>query len=156
KGIESATDRACSLYAATTGVPAGIRGTKLMVRIRGVCDYVARRGSGAAVEDHLRYLADLAVDNLNASHARLRLLVGTVPAVGLLGTLVPTSPALQQLDGDSSAASVAAVAGALGGALTPLALGLGLSLILVFGKLLLERGETQVLTLVEQFGIDEL
>jgi biopolymer transport protein ExbB/TolQ len=155
-GIESPADRARALHLATTNVPAGIRSTKLMLRIREVCDYVARRGSGAGVEDHLRYLADLAVENLASSFALLRTLIWTVPAVGLLGTILAATTALQSIESGDQEGSLSAVVAGLGGACDPVTLGLGLSLILVYGKLLLERSETRVLALVEQFGIDEL
>jgi exonuclease VII large subunit len=79
-----------------------------------------------------------------------------VPAAGLLGTILAVTTALHGLESGDQEGSLALVGAGLGGACDPVALGLGLSLILVFGKLLLERSETRVLALVEQFGIDEL
>jgi biopolymer transport protein ExbB/TolQ len=156
EGIDSPLDRARALRLAASDVPAAIGGTKLIARIREACDYVVRRRSGAAVEDHLRYLADLAIENLTASFALVRTLIGTIPALGLLGTILATALSLQKIDTLARETSLAEVLAGLGGVFDPVALGLGLSLLLVFGKLLVERGESRVLALVEQFGVDEL
>jgi hypothetical protein len=156
EGIDSPLERARALHLAASSVPAGIGGSKLLARIREVCDYVVRRGSGAAVEEHLRYLADLAVENLTLSFAPLRTLVGTISALGLLGTILATALALQNVGNVTGETSLAEVLAGLGRVFDPLALGLGLSLLLVFGKLLVERGESRVLARVEQFGVNEL
>src|SRR5262249_59633129 len=83
EGIESPMERARSLHTAATSVPAGLRSTKLIVRIREMCEYVSRRGSGAAVDDHLRYLADLAVANLTASYTLERTRALSAPVLVL-------------------------------------------------------------------------
>jgi biopolymer transport protein ExbB/TolQ len=155
EGIDSPVERARSLYTATTSVPAGVRGSKLIVRIREMCEYVSRRGSGAAVEDHLRYLADLAVENLAASYALVRTLAWTVPVLGLFGTLLGLTLALHGTGGSDHDAAVT-ILSRLDTALGPVVVGLGISVALVFGKLLVERGENRVLTRIEQFGIDQL
>ncbi len=156
EGIESPVDRARALHLAASDIPAGIGGTKLMVRIREMCEYVVRRGSGAAVEDHLRYLADLAIERMAASFALVRTLIGAIPALGLIGTVLATAVALQSIDPSDQQASLSAILSGLGRVFDPIALGLGLSLILIFGKHLVERGASHVLARVEQFGIDEL
>src|SRR5262249_52305400 len=63
-GIAAPAERARALLLAAAGVPSAARETKLMLRIRDACDYVARRGSGAAIEEHLHYLGDLAAESL--------------------------------------------------------------------------------------------
>jgi hypothetical protein len=142
------------LYTAATSVPAGLRGTKLIVRIREMCEYVGRRRTGAAVEGHLRYLADLAVEDLTASYALVRTLAWTVPVVGLFGTLLGLTLALHAAGGGDlkGAATVAGLDTALG----PVVVGLGISVTLVFGKLLVERSESRILARIEEFGIDQL
>jgi hypothetical protein len=156
EGIDSPVGRARALHLAASDVPAGIGGTKLMVRICEVCEYVVRRGSGALVEDHLRYLADLAIEKMASSFALVRTLIGTIPALGLVGTILATAVALQNIDPQSPEIFLSAVLQGMGRVFDPLALGMGLSLVLVVGKHIVERGESRVLELVEQFGIDEL
>jgi biopolymer transport protein ExbB/TolQ len=153
--IDSPAERARSLYTASTSVPTGLRGTKLISRIRETCEYVARRGSGAAVEDHLRYLADLAVEELTASYAILKTLAWTVPVLGVFGTLLGLTVALHGM-GEPDQASASNMITGLGAALAPVVVGLGISVALVFGKLLVERSESRVLARIEQMGIDQL
>jgi biopolymer transport protein ExbB/TolQ len=155
EGIDSPAERARSLYTAATSVPPILRGTKLVVRIREMCEYVGRRGSGAAVEDHLRYLADLAVEELTASYALVRNLAWNVPLLGLFGTLLGLTLAIRGIDGADQAGASAVIAG-LSATLDPVVVGLGLSMALVFGKLLVERSESRILARIEQFGIDQL
>ena len=156
EGIKSPEDRARSLFSATANVPAGIRHTSLVVRIRATCAYVSRRGHAALVEDHLRYLADLAMERLESSHAAMRTIVWTVPVVGVLATVVAISTAFQGVPVDRADAPISAALAGLGSAFDPTALGLAMSVVLVFGKLLIEPRERQMLARVEQFGIDEL
>src|SRR5262249_48989042 len=126
-----------------------------IVRIREMCEYVSRRGSGAAVDDHLRYLADLAVENLTASYTLVRTLAWTVPVLGLFGTLLGLTLALHGTGGSDQDAAATIITG-LDTALGPVVVGLGISVALVFGKLLVERSEIRVLARIEQFGIDQL
>jgi biopolymer transport protein ExbB/TolQ len=153
--IDSSAERARSLYTAATSVPAGLRGTKLIVRVREMCEYVSRRGSGAAVEDHLRYLADLAVEDLTASYAVVRTLAWTIPVLGLCGTLIGLTLAIHGAGGADQDSAATIVTG-LETALAPVVVGLGISVALVFGKLFVERSENRVLARIEEFGIDQL
>lgn len=156
QGIELPADRARSLSAAAANVPVGLRGTKLVERIRAACEYVARRDQSAALEDHLRYLADLAVENLTASFAAVRTITWGVPVLGALGTILSITLAFQSVDPDNLDASVAGAVADLGGAFDPTALSLAMSAWLVFTRLAVERAEGRVLVRVEQFGIEQL
>ncbi len=154
--IASPAGRAASLLAATANVPAGIRGTKLVSRICEVCEYVKPRGPAAVVEEHLRYLGDLAIERLSASHSQVRQIIWSVPVVGILGTLVGLGAALRAISAESSEVSLALVLAALAGCLNPAIQGLGLSLVLVFIRLVVERQEAAALAKIEQFGIRQL
>lgn len=155
-GVESPADRASALYSATADIPAGIRRSTLVTRIREMCEYVSRRGSGAAIEDQLRYLADLAVEELASSYALIRTLTWTLPVLGALGTVAAIAHAFGGFDPENLDSSVAAVITGLAGAFDPTVIGLGMSVMLVFGKLLVERSESRVLARVEQIGISQL
>jgi hypothetical protein len=69
--------------------------------------------------------------------------------LGIAGTAQAVNP--QDLE-----ASIPAVLAGFGAALDPLALALVLVFVLMFGAFLVERGESQVLGKVEQFGISQL
>ncbi len=154
--VESAADRAHALYSATADIPAGIRRSKLVTRIRETCEYVARRGPGAAIEDQLRYLADLAVEELVSSYALIRTLIWTLPVMGILGTVLAIGQAFNGFEPEKLDSSMTAVLTGLAGAFDPTAVGLAMSVVLVFGKLLVERNESRVLARVEQVGMCHL
>ncbi len=156
EGLRRPADRARALYSATADVPAGISRTKLVARIREACDYVAHHASGASVEEHLRYLADLAVESLSSSYAVVRTLIWSAPILGVLGTILGMTLAFQTIDPENLDASIPMAAGELAAAFDPTALALGISLILLFARLLVERSESRVLACVEQFAITQL
>ncbi|HEY3965250.1 MAG TPA: MotA/TolQ/ExbB proton channel family protein [Planctomycetaceae bacterium] len=153
EGIDTPRDRAAELTASTALVPASIQRTKVVSRIHEICQYVAGCRSNSSLEEHLRYRADLALESLTESYSLLRALVWGIPVVGVIGLvlgIISTIHAVNPLDLD---ASMPGVASGLEAAFAPLAVSLGLSLALMFGKLLAERAETQVLAQIEQFGI---
>jgi len=156
ESIPSPAERAQSLLSATTNVPAGIRETKLVTRIRETCEYVARRGMGSAVEDHLRYLADLAADHLKSSFAPVRTILWTAPILGILGTILRTAVAFHSIDPDNLDASMPVVLAGLGGTLDGTVLALAVCVVLLLGKTIVERCESQVLAHIERFGISHL
>lgn len=155
-GIDSPADRARSMLSAVAGVPVTMHRTRLVTRIREVCEYVAGRGPAAALEEHLRYLADLAVESLSSSFALVRTITWMVPVLGGLGTVIGIASAIRGIDAGNPGASIAAVVSSVALALDPLVLALGMSLILAFAKFLVERGEGSVLASVEQFGIGQI
>jgi hypothetical protein len=155
KAIASPGDRAASLLVATTNVPAGIRNTKLVSRIREVCEYIKPRGA-AAVEEHLRYLGDLAIEKLSAGHARVRTIIWSVPVVGGLGTLAALMAVLRGLSADGSEAPLASALAGIAGCFDPALQALGLALILMLLRLAVERNEAEALEKIERFGILQL
>lgn len=156
EGIDTSRDRALELISATASVPASVRQSRVGRRIQDACAYVAGSGSDAGVEDHLRYLADLAVETLTGSFALVRTITRGVPVLGVLGLVLGIAGAVQAVNPQDLDASMPAIVAGFGAALDPLALGLGLAFVLMFGTFLVERGENQVLAKVEQFGISQL
>jgi len=156
EGIDTPRDRARELLSATDSVPATVRQSRVGTRIQDACSYVAGCGSDAGLEDHLRYLADLAVETLNGSFALVRTITRGIPVLGVLGLVLGIAGAVHAVNPRGLDASMPAVVAGLGAALDPLALSLGLAFVLLFGTFLVERGESQVLAKVEQFGISQL
>jgi hypothetical protein len=155
-GIDTPRDRALELLSATASVPAAVRHSKVGRRIQDACAYVAGCGSDAGLEDHLRYLADLAVETLSGSFALVRTITKGVPVLGALGLVIGIAGAVHAVNPQDLDSSMPAIVAGLGVALDPLALSLGLAFALMFSTFLVERGESRVLAQVEQFGISQL
>ncbi len=155
-GIDTPRDRALELLSATASVPVAVRHSRVGHRIQDACSYVANCSSDAGLEDHLRYLADLAVESLTGSFALVRTIIKGVPVLGALGLILGIAAAARAVNPQDLDASMPAIVAGFGGALDPLALSLGLAFTLLFGTFLVERNESQVLARVEQFGIGQL
>ncbi len=120
---------------------------------------IYRTNSTTAVEDELKYLADLDLDRQQQRYSLVRILIWATPMLGFLGTVLGISQALggisvgadnnfqQMMDG---------LRGSLYIAFDTTALALTLSMILMFGQFLIERFESQLLELVDQRAKQEI
>ena len=72
----------------------GFARTALARRLTEVLHYVRNREDGSGLEDHLRYLADLASDRLLQSYSLIRTVTWAVPIMGFLGTVVGITMAI--------------------------------------------------------------
>ncbi len=139
----------------TTESAAGLTGTFMGERLQQLLQYVSHR-RGNAVAEHLRYLAELSVDQLNRSYQLVRTVTWAVPIVGFLGTVIGITMAIANVTPEQLDSSLPEVTSGLAVAFDTTAQALGLSLLLVFSTFLAERSEQNVLSDVEQFGIDML
>ena len=130
--------------------------TALARRLTEVLHYVRNREDGSGLEDHLRYLADLASDRLLQSYSLIRTVTWAVPIMGFLGTVVGITMAIANVTPEQLDSSLPEVTAGLAVAFDTTAQALGMSMILVFGTFLIERGEQNNLNEIEQFGIDQL
>ncbi len=130
--------------------------TTIMQRINDVLHYVGNRPDGGGLEDHLRYLADLASDRLLQSFSMIRTVTWAVPIMGFLGTVVGITMAIANVTPEQLDSSLPEVTSGLAVAFDTTAQALSLSMLLVFATFLVERGEQIVLNEIEQFGIDHL
>ncbi|MFM7057065.1 MAG: MotA/TolQ/ExbB proton channel family protein [Planctomycetota bacterium] len=110
----------------------------------------------AALDDHLRYLADLAVDRLHQSYQLVRTVTWAVPIMGFLGTVIGITMAIANVTPEQLDSSLPEVTSGLAVAFDTTAQALGMSMVLVFATFLVERSEQSVLSDTEQFGIDVL
>jgi hypothetical protein len=118
--------------------------------------YVRNREDGGGLEDHLRYLADLASDRLMQSYSLIRTVTWAVPIMGFLGTVVGITMAIANVTPEQLDSSLPEVTSGLAVAFDTTAQALGMSMLLVFSTFLIERGEQNNLNEIEQFGIDHL
>lgn len=125
-------------------------------RLTEVLHYVRNREDGSGLEDHLRYLADLASDRLLQSYSLIRTVTWAVPIMGFLGTVVGITMAIANVTPEQLDSSLPEVTSGLAVAFDTTAQALGMSMILVFSTFLIERGEQTNLNEIEQFGIDHL
>ncbi|MBS0263305.1 MAG: MotA/TolQ/ExbB proton channel family protein [Planctomycetes bacterium] len=152
-GIETPRERATELMASTAMIPNSFLRTKEVSRIHEVCQYIQGCHSKSSLEDYLRYRADLALEALSHSYALVRTIIWGVPLVGALGLVLGIISTIHSVNPQDLDASMPGIVAGFENAFVPLAVSLGLSLTLVFGKLFVERAETQVLSRIEQFGI---
>ncbi|MEX0703135.1 MAG: MotA/TolQ/ExbB proton channel family protein [Planctomycetales bacterium] len=136
--------------------PARLQGTFFARRLAEVCAYVRGRRSTAGLEDHLKYLAELASARLSDSFGPVRTITWAVPIVGFLGTVVGITLAIANVTPEQLDTSLTEVTGGLAVAFDTTALSLALSLVLVFATFLVERSEQNVLAEVEDLGIQRI
>lgn len=143
-----------------TGRASGAADTNIGLRLLDVDHYISSQKGTArteqGIEDHLRYLSDLAADRLLQSYSLIRTITWAVPIMGFLGTVVGITMAIANVTPEQLDTSLPEVTAGLAVAFDTTAQALGMSMILVFGTFLVERGEQTVLNETEQFGIDHL
>jgi len=133
--------------------PARWQSCAMIERIGGAVRYVS--GSGReGLEQHLRYLAELAADRLHESYALVRTITWAIPILGFLGTVHGITIAIANLTPEQLDTSLPEVVGGLEAAFDTTALALAMSIVLVFTAFKTERSEQEILNTVERFGIN--
>jgi len=136
--------------------PAKLRRTFLGQRVLDVCHHVRGKQTTAGLEDHLKYLAELASERLHGSYALVRTITWAIPILGFLGTVIGITLAISNVTPEQLDSSLSEVTGGLGVAFDTTALSLALSLLLVFSAFMIEGAEGRVLAEVEDYGIQRL
>ncbi|MCH7988318.1 MAG: MotA/TolQ/ExbB proton channel family protein [Planctomycetes bacterium] len=134
-------------------LPPRLMETYFVRRIRDVCVYIRGRKSSENLDEHLKYLAELASLRMHESYAPVRTITWAVPIIGFLGTVVGITIAVANVTPEQLDSSLSEVTGGLAVAFDTTALALTLSIVLVFSTFFVERSEQQVLSEVEEFGI---
>ena len=118
--------------------------------------YVARGDEAGTWDDEAKYLSDLDQEKMGHRYSLVRILIWATPMLGFLGTVLGISQALggiqvgpdndfqQMMDG---------LRGSLYVAFDTTALALTLSMVLMFFQFLVERFETQLLTVVDERAV---
>ena len=133
-----------------------MRGSHAGRRIEDVCEFVRGRCSVDGLEEHMKYLAELAMEQLHRSYGLVRTVTWAVPILGFLGTVIGITIAIARVTPQQLDTSLNEVTGGLAVAFDTTALALALSLILVFATYLIERAEQNALGRVEEFGTKQL
>ena len=137
-------------------LPARVRGSVLAQRYADVCEYLGARRKTNSLEDHLKYLHDVAGERLHDSYALIRTITWAIPILGFLGTVIGITMAIANITPDQLEASMSEVTSGLAVAFDTTALSLTLSMILVFVSFIVERGEQQILSRVESLGMRDI
>jgi len=137
-------------------IPAQFQHSWFITRMRDIAHYLRPGQSQETVEEHIRYLADRAADKLHSSYALVRTVTWAVPILGFLGTVIGITMAIANISLTELQTSLSEVVGGLSVSFDTTALALTLSLVLVFASFLVERMEQQILSEVEDLGIEEV
>ncbi|MEZ6122920.1 MAG: MotA/TolQ/ExbB proton channel family protein [Planctomycetaceae bacterium] len=155
--IEAASDdeRQQILVGVLDQQPRRLQTTLLFRRIDDSLHYLmcSRRGG---LEEHLRYLAELAGEQLHQTYATVRTITWAIPILGFLGTVIGITMAIANVTPDQLDTSLGEVTGGLSVAFDTTALALGMSIVLVFSSFFVERSEQKILHRVEKFGMESL
>jgi biopolymer transport protein ExbB/TolQ len=141
-------------------LPAGARHGYLGSRLGQAIDSVRRNGSAGGLDDDLKYLADMDADRQHDAYSLVRIIIWATPMLGFLGTVIGITQALgdlatRQLGGDLQVAMQGLLSG-LYVAFDTTALALSLSILLMFLQFLVDRCETQLLSVVDHRTDSEL
>jgi biopolymer transport protein ExbB/TolQ len=128
----------------------------LVARLRAALLHVQSRGSAAALDDELKYLADIDFSRSQAGFALFRVIVWAIPILGFLGTVVGITMALNAVDLKAPDQSMLQVLNGLGLKFDTTALALTLSMVLMFIHFYVERAENLLLERVDQRAAEEL
>lgn len=130
--------------------------TYLARRLTNALQYVDKRKSADALEEHLRHLQDSDLGRMHHSYASVRIIASTIPILGFLGTVIGITLAIAKLSGSEMEQSLPVVIAGLSVAFDTTALALTLSMILLFAKFVVERVEVALLSTVDQKADEQL
>jgi len=137
-------------------LPARIRRSELARRYADICEYLAARPGTDSLEDHLKYLHDVAGERLHDSYALSRTITWAIPILGFLGTVTGITLAIANITPDQLETSMSEITSGLAVAFDTTALSLSLSMILVFVSFVIERAEQRILSEIEVTGMREI
>tara|TARA_Y100000588_G_scaffold237994_1_gene251708 strand:+ start:1696 stop:2976 length:1281 start_codon:yes stop_codon:yes gene_type:complete len=125
-------------------------------RLAELCTFVTKRGGGAGLAEHGRFLADQAAERLHESYSLVRTITWAVPILGFLGTVVGITMAIANVTPEQLDTSLGEVTDGLAVAFDTTALALTLSLLLVFASNATQRVEQSNLSGIESWSLREV
>lgn len=150
--IPPAGDSAIVLGQGLNNLPKWLHGHYLWHRLQNGLHSVYRTNSTEGVEDELKYLAELDLDQQQQRYSLVRILIWATPMLGFLGTVLGISQALGGINvgpENNFQTMMDGLRGSLYVAFDTTALALTLSMFLMFAQFLVDRFETQLLLLVD-------
>jgi biopolymer transport protein ExbB/TolQ len=145
-----------TLLARLDRLPEGRAGEYLVRRLRNALEYVRRRGSPESLDDELKYLADVDAVRVQEGFALVRVIIWVIPILGFLGTVIGITIAVANLSPTALERSLPDVVAGLSVAFNTTAQALGLSMVLVFSQLFVDRAAGALLSRVDQQAEEEL
>ncbi|VAX41508.1 probable biopolymer transport protein [hydrothermal vent metagenome] len=149
-------ERSAALQKQVNNAPESFRKSCLGQRLGDIASHVQSRKSTSGLEEHLKYLAELAAERLHGSFALVRTITWAVPILGFLGTVIGITIAIANVTPEQLDSSLGNVTGGLAVAFDTTALALAMSLVIVFSSFLAERNEQNILSRVEAFGLKRI
>jgi len=128
----------------------------LVRRLRDAFEHVRRNGSADAIDEELKYLADLDAGRLYASYGLVRMIIWAIPILGFLGTVIGITMAIGKLAPESLETSLPTVMSALSVAFYTTIQALGLSIVLMFAQHFTSQQENALLAEVDRRVEEEL
>jgi biopolymer transport protein ExbB/TolQ len=131
----------------TTGL---LPNSYLVRRLHDALDFISRKGSADALDEHLRYAADIDAGRMHSSYALMRIIIWAIPILGFLGTVLGITIAIAELGGQEDLGkAIPAVIAGLKVAFDTTALALFLSMVLMFAQFVVDRVEGNLLGKVD-------
>ncbi len=136
--------------------PGRLLNTLLGRRIENILGFVENRGSADDLDDQMRSLSDNDHMALDSSYSLVRFITWAIPILGFLGTVLGITKAISSVDPETLDKNLGSVTGGLGLAFDATALGLSLTMVLMFITFLTEKIEQSVLQRVDETADVEL
>ncbi len=154
-GIEPPENAHALIYHIKAG-PLEWNETKMFRRVRSALEYVDDRRSAAGFREYLQELATRDGDETFQRYAFPRFAAGTLPILGLLGTVVHFGTALSGLSSDELTSRVPQIISGMGTAFNTTCAALTASLSTMLLRFLVERREEGIVSQVNEYVDREL
>lgn len=136
--------------------PRRFQKTFLVGRVAATLQFLRDRGSATELDDQLRTLSDNDALALEASYSLTRFLTWAIPILGFLGTVLGITEAISGVTPEVLEQRLSTVTDGLALAFDATALGLGLTMIVMFLGSVVERAEGGILERVDQYADRQL
>jgi biopolymer transport protein ExbB/TolQ len=156
KGTPVPAEKAGALLSYLQQRPGRLLRSLLGRRIENILSFVQSRGSASELDDQMRSLSDADQLALESSYSLVRFMTWAIPILGFLGTVVGITEAIANVSPEALEKDVKPVTEGLALAFGSTALGLFLTMVLMFCSFLTERIEQGVLLRVDAFVDAEL
>jgi biopolymer transport protein ExbB/TolQ len=141
-------------------LPESLRESHLARRLTDALQHLVRKGSADNIDDELKHLSDLAMDQQHERHALVRIIIWATPMLGFLGTVIGITLALGNLSPtalvETPEAAMESLLAGLSVAFDTTALALSLSIVLMFCQFMTGRLESELLAGVDTRASAEL
>jgi biopolymer transport protein ExbB/TolQ len=137
-------------------LPARLQRTLCARRVRDVLSFLVQRRSAAELDDQLRSLADADAAQLDGSYALTRFITWAIPILGFIGTVLGITQSIGAVTPDDLEKNLDKVTGGLAFAFDATALGLSLTMAVMFLTFLVERVEHGILAAVDRAVEEQL